>query len=98
MPTKLQIKKNLEANIKASRIASGGMEILYCGVDIDPYGKLTVQITVRTGSLPREGVEGLIMTAFESVGIKTFVKEGWDDINIKHGSGTAEVIAYGFST
>lgn len=97
MPSKLELKRNLETAIKSGHLGSGGMRVLHCRVDIDDIGKISVSITLNPGGLPREGVEGLVETAFGSVGIAGFVKDGkWEDINVDHGSGTTTVTAYGF--
>jgi len=97
MPTKLQLKKNLEEAVKTGHMSSGGMRILHCSVDIDAVGKVSVSVTLSPGGLPKEAVEALIMKAFESVGMAAFVKDGqWQDIDISHEAGTVKIEAYGF--
>ena len=97
MLTKFKLKKNLETNITQSQMSSCGMSVLHCNIDIDDIGKITLNIAINNGGLPREHVEDLIMRSFESVGMAAFVKGGeWQDLDVSHEQGVARVVAYGF--
>jgi len=82
MPSPFQTKKNLEKSIKQSYVSSGGMRVKRCKVDIDNIGLIKISMALNPGSLPAEVVEELIYKTFDSVGVKAFVKDGWNDIRI----------------
>jgi len=84
MTTPLEIKNNLESNIRNSYINSGGMNIRHCGIDMDNIGMLKVRIALDPGTIPAEAVEELVNKTFDSVGVKAFVKSGWNDIRFDH--------------
>lgn len=96
MATPLEVKKNLEKNIKESYVNSGGMKVVHCTIDIDSIGMLKINMALNPGSLPKEAVEELINKTFNSVGVKAFVKSSWNDIRIKHGTGVTRIEAEGY--
>jgi hypothetical protein len=97
MATPLELKRNLEANLKSSYLNSGGMKVMKCVVNIDTSGLIKVSMVINPGSLPTEGVEELINKTFDTVGVKAFTKDGWNDININHeSSSVVKVDAEGY--
>lgn len=85
---RLAYKRKLETALKESHLTSGGMSIIHCSVAIDSIGVVTIQAALNTGGLVAEAVEELVATAFESVRVKSFIKDDWHDITVDISSPT----------
>lgn len=94
--SKLTMKRNLESNLKDSYISSGNMSVEYCSIDISSAGLIDVNITLNNSGMPKEWVEQMVEKTFNSIGVKTFVKNDWGDIIVKHDGITSTVKAQGF--